>query len=73
MEARVFLKGVASPAKDLSKLTDGFSYEYLYEVLMDPSRRSSPVLISLAKPIPLAQFYDKASTALEDSVKEDGM
>jgi hypothetical protein len=63
MEARVFLKGAASPAKDLSKVTDGFSYEWLYEVLMDLSHQSSPVLISLAKPIPLAQVYDKASTA----------
>jgi len=39
---------------------------------MDPSRSNSSVLISLAKPIPLTQVYDKTSTALEDSVKGMG-
>jgi len=38
----------------------------LHEVLTDPSRVDSPVLIRLAKPIPLAQFFDNEVTALEE-------
>ena len=32
----------------------------------DPSRKNSPVLNQLAKPIPLAQSFDIAATALDD-------
>jgi hypothetical protein len=33
----------------------------------DPSRNDSPVVIQLAKPIPLAQFLENAGNAPDDS------
>ena len=36
---------------------------------VDPSRKNSPVLNQFAKRVPLGQYFDKASTALEHSTK----
>ncbi|HMG89000.1 MAG TPA: hypothetical protein VK589_03035 [Chryseolinea sp.] len=59
-------------AKDLSEQEQHDSH-LQRSFPVDPSRPGTKTLISFAKPIPLAQVFDKGIVALEDSPKEEDL
>ena len=73
MEAHIYLESCCRPAKDLSDVATCLLLAGLRMVRMDPSRKNSSVIISFAKPIPLAQVFDKEVIALDDNQKGDAL